>query len=131
VTCHQAQRRLQQAADLANEAQQLLGDDGEAPTDSERLALSRLALVLSENVQLLRLRAGLGTTVRANDAPDFSTRRRDALELTALVIDVARNYRPGTESRSGAALAAHRRGVDHLREALQEFQRAGMEAVAS
>lgn len=128
MTWNQAGHRWQRAAEFADEAQQLGGDDGQPPTETERRDLARLARLLSENVQLLHLRAGIGQTVRAADAPDFSTRRRQALELTAATIDVALNYRPGTES--GTSAAAHNRAVEYLKQALKEFQRAGMESVA-
>lgn len=131
MTWHQAKQRGHSAAELISEALVLAGDDGNVPTETEKRDLARIVHLLVESVQLLQTHAGIAPTVRVEEAPDFSTRGRDALELTHRAIAVARNYRRGTESRSGAAMAAHSNGVEFLQRALEEFQRAGMEAVAS
>jgi hypothetical protein len=128
VTWNQAHQRARVAGDELQKAQHVAADDGRPPTDNERRDLARVTYLIDSELRHLRQRAGITRTLPLNDAPDFSTRLQEALDLAQASIDVARNYRPGTE---GAALSAQRQGVEYLVLAVAALRRAGMESVAS
>jgi hypothetical protein len=119
-------RVLDAARELQDAQAEFDGTDG-APTDNERRQLAGALFLLQEELRSIQRRAGVSTLRPRNQAPDWSTRMAEVREIIGDAIDTATNYRAGTE---GPGLSAARQGVDSLRRARQEFQRAGVESIA-
>lgn len=131
MTWSQARPKYRLAAEAMQAGAALGGDSDGAPNQDEREELARLIHIIEDEIFQLRLRIGIGTLVPRGQAPDWETQRRTARQLVGTAIDIATNYRPDTEPRSGAAVSARRHAVDLLRQSQAEFQRAGMEAATA
>lgn len=121
-------RAVLAAAEALQEAlEEFAAEDG-APSEYERREIAQALFLLQESFNHVRRRAGVSPLWPAKQAPDWSWRMSEVRQGVGDIIDVAQNFRPGTE---GPGIGAARRGVDLLRQALRQFQRAGVESVAS
>ena len=122
--------QLRNAATSMQSAEEAFEPGDGLPDDNERGRYAQVLYLIRDETRRLERRFGINATLMPpRDAPDWQTRQEQAHELLGEVLSIAMNFRPGTEQ--GPGVGASRRAVEHMREALREFQRAQMEVIAS